>query len=963
MARQQQQTAGILLFLILSSRMIAFKVHAAGATASTGSSFPAPLPEHNLKSSSRRSNNFTDGAGGASSDDEGTDEDGMSSSEEFEDHPEEEESALSWFPRYGRHASGDEELNDKEAQDVDSNSIEVKRPLSPNAEKSSKPQQQQTNGNRKEPKARTSPGESKSSHTDEDSPPLQTIHKLRRMLDDTDYMTSKLSPMNREAQPERGPAKATNRPTDNTPTSDDSLPQKSLIEGSLEKQSGNLTPQRPSEEKVTGSTSTSGEEQSSSTSMENSADSDDRLWTSKDRSKYKKVQNRWRRASPPIFLTSDDEASDNEDGLGYVLPNIPVYYSDGEESDEAESDNGEVAEENISNVHPEAKSPTTASAPRSRDAPLEPAKQTPPSDPTGAREVGAAPLSGSNGVITPIQQGYVPPMYIPPGNMYPYQGSHPSGQQQQQQTLQRPFNPYLYGYPYPPYQQQQPYGPYLPSHQQQYPYPNTYQQNQQWNAGDYQRPPQYQQQGNLITPWGQAQPPTRPVPTKVLDPTTSTNQPSASTAARADPSRTAGMQIRSVPYTPQATGLDMRSMSFAPTITDGPSSLAEASSKISFDSIQKISLMLVTMALACYAGVSPRTLPLEAYNLKFYENFRLVSLAMISPVVKLLSIFDARHNDVNDIVNSFFASFTLGYPLAFALEVVATTLVRLAVFAWFEPRIFSLAPKVPIPVIPWTLRENQYRPKRITLLAADFCASCVASPFIEEYVKLKTLEWTTNLRKNFRLAKKNVSSKKSKKRRRWVAEPLPRRPGETDVTTANQFVTQMMAVSIGMKLCDAGRRILMYTKASDADKSFYAFCRGLFPIHELCGTMTAIGLARRDLLGVDLPVWKLLFPAVLIHGMANMRGKKPIFRWGSATPWSEMQLSPLHILDSSTLPKLLSKGFAKLMWVVLLSRVLGYCIKNYYLVNRHALKRTTRYANNHAAFSAELATAELLKKK
>lgn len=76
-----------------------------------------------------------------------------------------------------------------------------------------------------------------------------------------------------------------------------------------------------------------------------------------------------------------------------------------------------------------------------------------------------------------------------------------------------------------------------------------------------------------------------------------------------------------------------------------------------------------------------------------------------------------------------------------------------------------------------------------------------------------------------------------------------------------------------------------------------------------------------------------------------------------------MQLSPLNVADSSTLPQLLSKGFAKFMWLVILGRVLGYCIKNYYMVNRQALKRTTTYAGNHAAFSAELATAEVLKKK
>jgi hypothetical protein len=215
----------------------------------------------------------------------------------------------------------------------------------------------------------------------------------------------------------------------------------------------------------------------------------------------------------------------------------------------------------------------------------------------------------------------------------------------------------------------------------------------------------------------------------------------------------------------------------------------------------------------------------------------------------------------------------------------------------------------------------------------------------------RNFHWTTRL-----------SSKNSKKRR--VAEPIPR--NEPDVINVNSYVTQMFAASLGLKLCDMGRRILMYTKAGDAHKGFYATMRGVFPIYELCGTITALGLAKRDVLGMDLPTWKILLPAIVIHGMANFRGKKPVFKWNSATPWSEMQLFPWNndaAAEASPFRQLLSrKGFAKLMWLVLLARVLGYCIKNYFLVNRQAVKRTTTFAGNHAAFSAELAAAEALKK-
>ena len=87
---------------------------------------------------------------------------------------------------------------------------------------------------------------------------------------------------------------------------------------------------------------------------------------------------------------------------------------------------------------------------------------------------------------------------------------------------------------------------------------------------------------------------------------------------------------------------------------------------------------------------------------------------------------------------------------------------------------------------------------------------------------------------------------------------------------------------------------------------------------------------------------------------------QPIFKWNSATPWSEMQLWPVNFVDVSTFPELVKKVYGKVMWAIILIRVLGYCVKNYYMVNRQAVKRTTKYAGNHAAFSAELATAEML---
>jgi hypothetical protein len=57
----------------------------------------------------------------------------------------------------------------------------------------------------------------------------------------------------------------------------------------------------------------------------------------------------------------------------------------------------------------------------------------------------------------------------------------------------------------------------------------------------------------------------------------------------------------------------------------------------------------------------------------------------------------------------------------------------------------------------------------------------------------------------------------------------------------------------------------------------------------------------------------------------------------------------------------LGKEFPRITWLIILFRVAGYCVKNYYMINRQAYKRISTYAGKHAAFSAELETAEKLK--
>jgi hypothetical protein len=387
--------------------------------------------------------------------------------------------------------------------------------------------------------------------------------------------------------------------------------------------------------------------------------------------------------------------------------------------------------------------------------------------------------------------------------------------------------------------------------------------------------------------------------------------------------------------------------------------IAGASSRITFDSVQKLGFATLGVALMSYCAVSPRTLPFPEYNRLFLQNLSIVWLAAIAPIISLISVYDGKYNNINTAIGTFYISLTLGYTFAFLSEVAVTTIVRLGVFKIWEPDIFSLTSEVPTPILPWVLREKAYKPKRITLFAADFASSCIAAPIIEEVLKLKICQWTSKLPRNFKPVK--VQKGKRKRSKKIVAQAV-RSIDAPQVTNVNCYVVQMLAASLGLKLFDITRRILMYTKKADEHKHFFAIARGVYPIHELCGTMTALLLARRDVLGINLPIWKIVGPAIVIHGLANFRGMKPIFKWNSSTPWSEMQLSPFKIGSDFSFTHLIPTSYAKIVWTTILLRVFGFCLKNYYLTGRQAMKRTTTYSGKLHAFEAKLHTDSFLKK-
>ena len=744
------------------------------------------------------------------------------------------------------------------------------------------------------------------------SKPLRTLKKLQAMLEDTDYATATASSSN----PPIPTLKHNIAPSADT-----------ISPGALKHV------QEPIREK------------------EEEDDGDvNRLWTSKDRSKYKYQQRKLQRERQKYLeqrqqqqqqqqhVTSDDDSTtaeitdgteDTDDGLGYTLPNLPIYMSDGEstETDDLEFDDGGIPQQKPTSILP----PSPQSEPR----------------------------------FPPEQQGQGPPYryHYHNNNM---QTSYPSPQQQMQQSYQ-----YSQG-SFHPYQ-------YPPPGQYMYNDPNAY-NNISVPPQRYGVPPPQQQYGQ----WTQ----TYPVPQYQhqymgMSRTTFSPQPQLiipqtnfEQTQNLSPSnmRVLGT-VDNVGQHPVKTDINgsenvelPQDLTYKEPIQKTRSiSSRDLEGGVTIDSLQKLVFFTTGVLVMSYAAVSPRNLDRIRYNLQFRKNISRLLMAFLPSIGYLLAVVEREQNTLNALIGTFYASATLGFSSAFILEIVVTTLIRLAVFVIWEPSVFSLTPDVPLIILPWSLRENNYRPKRITLLVADLTATCLAAPVIEEYVKLKVVQLVTKLPRNFIQKKKyknnSTTAKKKKGKRKYVLEAIERQADEDEVTNINSYVSHFMAASIGMKFCDTTRRVLVYNRLSNVNKNFYSLFRGFYPIQDLCGVMTALELAKRNVLGLDIPTWKMILPAAFVHAIANLKGKKPIFKFNSSAPWTELGLwvpgsIPKDAPLSSLLPVVLKTGG----WFFIILRVFGYCVKNYYMVQRNAVKRATTFAGKTAAFSAELEAAALLKR-
>ena len=164
--------------------------------------------------------------------------------------------------------------------------------------------------------------------------------------------------------------------------------------------------------------------------------------------------------------------------------------------------------------------------------------------------------------------------------------------------------------------------------------------------------------------------------------------------------------------------------------------------------------------------------------------------------------------------------------------------------------------------------------------------------------------------------------------------------------TVRTYIIHMLAISLGMKVADNYRRILIYNAPSDRYKMFFAISRGIFPVQELCGILTALARVEEALMSDQelheekgnkrkkTNIYKVLAPAVLLHFMANFRGMKPLYVWASKNPWDEIQIQALGAPDHATTMELMAKCGLNLLWFMLLFRTFGFTTKKYVELSR-----------------------------
>ncbi|CAM9482022.1 unnamed protein product [Pylaiella littoralis] len=174
-------------------------------------------------------------------------------------------------------------------------------------------------------------------------------------------------------------------------------------------------------------------------------------------------------------------------------------------------------------------------------------------------------------------------------------------------------------------------------------------------------------------------------------------------------------------------------------------------------------------------------------------------------------------------------------------------------------------------------------------------------------------------------------------------------------THVHTYLLYVLGSAIGLKAACTVQRVLVYTREHHEHKAFFALARGFFPLFELCGSIMAMNLARRDILGDTMNKLQLFFVAVSLNAYAVFRGTKPLFKWASSKPWDELQVKAWVFPTGMTPFQRARKGFASVAWSIVILRVTAHVIKTYWRLNR---LHSSRLRQQHEMAAAAAAAAE-----
>jgi len=169
--------------------------------------------------------------------------------------------------------------------------------------------------------------------------PLRTLKKLQAMLDETDYATS-ASNSKLQQDENQPPFEVIHPPISNVSPLQQDIPSPLLV---ADQEEDELDIEDAAEEITEDDLGDDGMDEfeivGGFIDDDNDADNEEpqQLWTSRDRSKYRKQQRQLQQKRNHFQgSSSDDDGTTDDtdaDGLGYTLPNLPVFFSDGEETE------------------------------------------------------------------------------------------------------------------------------------------------------------------------------------------------------------------------------------------------------------------------------------------------------------------------------------------------------------------------------------------------------------------------------------------------------------------------------------------------------------------------------------------------------------------------------------------------------------------------------------------------------